>query len=322
MTLSATYISRKQLLVDNLVTQGVTGYTVDDGLTTLINAVLEIQGGGTKTLTLTTDKSILSYYDSDTATLSATLLEDGEPLINESIEFFNGSTSIGTATTNNNGVATKTYASAGDGDVSFTATFGTSLVSEACSIQDCLLYDETKSDKSSNYNTVNNTLTWSTDHYESVASCTSSADNYFAFTNPKTSLNLPRNITVELDIKQTGNLNGQWGISFTDSQGKSTSTKYVTCGGFAGTSNQKGIICNSPWGSQRTNGALGLNTWYHFKVTVSGTTVSFKITDTTSDTVIFNDSLTVSFMSSLTYLNVHQGQSSNTIQFKNLKIKP
>ena len=40
MTLSETYISRKQLLADNLEAKGVTGYSANNGLTTLINAVL------------------------------------------------------------------------------------------------------------------------------------------------------------------------------------------------------------------------------------------------------------------------------------------
>ncbi len=45
MTLSETYISRKQLLVDKLEAKGVTGYSASDGLTTLINAVSDIPSG-------------------------------------------------------------------------------------------------------------------------------------------------------------------------------------------------------------------------------------------------------------------------------------
>jgi hypothetical protein len=108
--------------VDNLVAKGVTGYTVNDGLTTLINAVLEIQGGGSvRTLTLTSDKDILSYADSESATLTATLLEDGVGVSGATVEFFNGSTSLGTAQTDSNGVAVKTYTSTGAGDVSLKA---------------------------------------------------------------------------------------------------------------------------------------------------------------------------------------------------------
>lgn len=49
MTLSQTYLSLKQLLVDNLEEKGVTTYSSNDGMTTLINGVLDIQtvsGGG------------------------------------------------------------------------------------------------------------------------------------------------------------------------------------------------------------------------------------------------------------------------------------
>lgn len=46
MTFSQTYLSRKQLLVENLEDKGVTGYTSNDGLTTLINGVLDISTGG------------------------------------------------------------------------------------------------------------------------------------------------------------------------------------------------------------------------------------------------------------------------------------
>lgn len=45
MTLSETYISIKQALANNLATKGVTGYSKNDGMTTLIDAVLDIQTG-------------------------------------------------------------------------------------------------------------------------------------------------------------------------------------------------------------------------------------------------------------------------------------
>lgn len=45
MTLSETYISLKQALATNLATKGVTGYSSNDGMTTLINGVLDIQSG-------------------------------------------------------------------------------------------------------------------------------------------------------------------------------------------------------------------------------------------------------------------------------------
>ena len=92
-------------------------------------------------VSLTGDKSILSYADSESATLSATVLDSGSVACEGvTVEFFKGSTSLGTATTNSSGVATKTYASTGAGDVSFTAEVG-SLVSETYVIEDTQYYD-------------------------------------------------------------------------------------------------------------------------------------------------------------------------------------
>ena len=94
-------------------------------------------------VSLTSDKSILSYADSDSCTLTAQLL-DGSSSASVSgvtVEFFNGSTSLGTAETNSSGVATKVYSSAGVGDISLTAEAGT-FVSETYSIEDCWYYND------------------------------------------------------------------------------------------------------------------------------------------------------------------------------------
>ena len=88
-------------------------------------------------LTLTADKSILSYQDSDTCTLTATLT--GKNISGKTVEFFSGNISIGSAITDSNGVATLTYASQGIGDVSLSASVGT-LTSETYEIEDCIHY--------------------------------------------------------------------------------------------------------------------------------------------------------------------------------------
>jgi len=212
MTLSQTYISRKQLLVDNLVAKGVTGYTVNDGLTTLINAVLEIQGGGVRTLTLTSDKDILSYADSESATLTATLLEDGVGVSGATVEFFNGSTSLGTAQTDSNGVAVKTYASTGAGDVSLKAEADNGMiVSKTYSISDIYYYDSLTVDKS-RYTTVSGspTLTYSSNGLNVNTSVTQVAlvKNNF--------LTLPSDYEAELTITYAPSTSEGGGICFDD----------------------------------------------------------------------------------------------------------
>ena len=147
-----------ETMAANLTQQGVTS-TWDEGLTTLAAKILDITPGPGPTPTpssilLTADKSILSYADSESATLSATVLDgSSNPLEDITVEFFKGSVSLGTATTNSSGIATKTYASAGVGDVSFTAEVGM-ISSETYSIEDCWLYHS----QYSNDETLNITL--------------------------------------------------------------------------------------------------------------------------------------------------------------------
>ena len=103
-------------------------------------------------VSLTSDKSILSYADSESAILSATVLDSGSnPLEGVTVEFFNGSTSLGTADTNSSGVATKSYASAGSGDVSFTAEVD-SIISSEIYVEDCTYYSTTEYSSTSSLN--------------------------------------------------------------------------------------------------------------------------------------------------------------------------
>jgi hypothetical protein len=145
-TLTGALKEAGETLAANLTTQGVPS-TWDEGLTTLIGKVLDITPGPGPTptpssISLTADKSILSYADSESATLSATVLDSNDdPMSGVTVTFYNGSTSMGTADTNSSGVATKTYASTGAGDLSFTASVGT-ISSETYSIEDCTYYHE------------------------------------------------------------------------------------------------------------------------------------------------------------------------------------
>ena len=138
-------------MASNLVTKGVTGASASDGLTTLAGKILQVPsggGGGTALLQLTTNKPVISKYDNETCTLTATLT--GDTIEGQTITFYKGTTSIGTATTDSSGIATKTYTSNGDGDLTFKATTST-LTSNTVQIEDCYWYDPCTSDKTSEY---------------------------------------------------------------------------------------------------------------------------------------------------------------------------
>ena len=149
------------------ITKSVTGdysyYAVFDG-----DSVYEAVTSSTVTVTvssvtpsyddivLTADDSILSYYDGDSTTLRAQLM-DGSSTASVSgvtVEFFNGSTSMGTAQTDSNGVATKTYTSTGAGDVEFTAEADNgTLSSETYEVKDIFWYSNDGTKCSGTYST-------------------------------------------------------------------------------------------------------------------------------------------------------------------------
>ena len=87
---------------------------------------------------LTTDKPVLSHYDNESCTLTATLLDSNNNGVSgEEIIFKANGGVLGTVITGDNGVAQCTYQSTGVGDVTITAE-GMALQG-TCSIEDCIL---------------------------------------------------------------------------------------------------------------------------------------------------------------------------------------
>ena len=89
-------------------------------------------------LVLQADKSILSHYDNDNCTLTATLYDNNNtPMEGLSVVFKNGDIVLATITTNSSGVAEYTYNSQGVGDVTITAEC-MNLV-QTYSLEDCII---------------------------------------------------------------------------------------------------------------------------------------------------------------------------------------
>ena len=132
-----------ETMAANLTTQGVPS-TYDEGLTTLAGKILDIQGGGGYTKILVSSSSdILSYYDEDSCTVTAQLADANDDPVAQagvSIQLYKDNVLWDTIQTDNTGKVTKTYTSAGVGDVEFEATDGT-LSSEIFVLEDCILYD-------------------------------------------------------------------------------------------------------------------------------------------------------------------------------------
>lgn len=107
------------------------------------NAVLYEKPSIVSEITLLTDKSILSAYDNEQATLTAVVVDsDLNPVENVQVEFFKGSTSIGTSTTNSTGEASKVYSATGDGDVIIIAICNN--LQDTVQLSDVFFYDPTE----------------------------------------------------------------------------------------------------------------------------------------------------------------------------------
>lgn len=138
MSLNSSLQTLGQLMATNLQSKGVTA-NASDGLTTLANKILQV--GPTPigyNLELTSDKNILSFYDNDNCTLTATLLDsNGNGVSGEEIVFKANGGVLGTVITGDNGVAQCTYQSTGVGDVTITAE-GMNLT-KTLGIEDCII---------------------------------------------------------------------------------------------------------------------------------------------------------------------------------------
>ena len=242
-------------------------------------------------VTLTADKSALSYYNTESATLSATVVDhENNPCSGETVEFFNGSTSMGTSTTNANGVATKSYSSAGVGDVIFTAKCG-GVTSEPYTIEDCIYWNSSEISYTSSYT--------SGDHSIKVDSNFTTA--------------LPTNCEVSLDVKT--NIDGSRLQLSSNSKYSSSTSNY----GFG--SNRDSSYINPYYRSTSSNrigsGISRDNNYHSFKFLKTGTSLESYMDN------VLQGTNTLSWLNNYNdYTWIWWVWKSGTIYAKNIKIKP
>lgn len=94
------------------------------------------QGGSPTSIILTGTSNVLSYTNSESSTLTATVLDSSNnPCSGETVVFKKGLTTLDTKTTDSNGQCTYTYNSQGNGDVTLKAICGS--LEQTYNIEDC-----------------------------------------------------------------------------------------------------------------------------------------------------------------------------------------
>ena len=193
-------------------------------------------------IVLSSDKDILSYADSDVASISAQLTYGGEPVAvsGETVTFEVRKVSddslvetLTSGTTNSSGIATTTMSSRGTGDVYIKAEC--TLVSKTYSITDIYLYDELTSAKHT-WTKIDNNTTYSFTE-NGLVTQGSSGGCYL-----KLDETLPTNCSIEFTIKgfqstSTGT-NGGFGIDNSWIEPHTTNLQFAYIGGSSTTVSQ------------------------------------------------------------------------------------
>ena len=127
----ATYKAVKSIVVNNLTSKGVS-CSMENGMTTLANKILDIQGGTVTydydvSLNLSSDDVMLGDDIVLTATLNAdidnTTVDLDGTISGATVKFYLDSTLLGTSNTNSQGVATYNYTPNTTGDYTFHSVF-------------------------------------------------------------------------------------------------------------------------------------------------------------------------------------------------------
>ena len=271
-------------------------------------------------LSVTSDKSVLSYVDSDSAILTATVVDDNDdPIENASVVFKNGSTVLDTVTTDSNGEAEYEYTATGIGDITLTAQCR--QLTETIDIEDCQFYDASSSSNLSKYDTTSingGSLTY--DSTESAYKHTKSSAGFSqVFVD---NLTVARGVKLECDVKivnGSGNHHIMPSLGLMDTNGVAIDIlKHHSQSHF----NLQAITTLNMPSTIKENTSLttSSNVWYHIEFEITNNDLTAKLyngdtliaTTTNSNTIITTDTNTLSL---LTYIN------NGYYFFKNLKIK-
>lgn len=278
-------------------------------------------------ISLTSDKSILSYADSEYATLTATVLDaGGNPVSGELVSFdivdSTGSTvieNIGSDVTDGSGEANVSYYSKGTGTLYIKANVGGILQSIIYEIIDYWRYDDASTDKSSNYSFKNNPNN-STITYDST-------NKYYNFNYPS---RVPESNDIQLWLLK--DYDGQDIEISIDVQYNFSSNKQMvlyTCNQSFEWGNHSPI---GTWSSNRVCGSvvngsdqrntsgsyLSANTWYTLKFRIQGNTINTYIIQNGS---VISEKSTSAWSRTKINSILKVSDYVSWVHFKNLKIK-
>ena len=277
---------------------------------------------------LTSDKSILSYADGDTATLTATI--HNKTVNGVTVTFYDGNDNvIGTGTTDNTGeaVCNNRYDAQGIGDVTLKAEASVdgSLLSKTYEVSDRIKYDDATSDNRSKYDTTHMNLSVSYDstnkyYYISNSANNNAYHNYLIIDD----VEVARGVELAFDVNTTTTNNSLHEILNGVGLYNSSNNGLIA---FAGKNHSRGYQrqATTNFSTETTiNSTPTINynhsNWYTIKYKI--TTSSMTLYVYQEDTLITSEELTNTYITSdtnqvLIYFTCYNG----TTKFKNISVK-
>ena len=283
-TLNGALTELGETMADNLITQGVNA-SASDGLTTLANKILDIQGSGS---CYHIEFVNSSYTTVGTETVSVFVQENYQPLANTVVTFTSNASTTTTAITDSNGIATATITF----NASTTLTASCNNVSDTCTVNVLRFYfiDDCSVDNTSNYTSYGiqgtsgkvNILYDSVETAYKIINNTTSGRALLQFGD----ILLQNDVRISADIKVGGtNYNNNGMLAFIDKDSQSTYSvagwvqgqKYYRLVEFNGTSELQ-TTPNSIWSR------LSTSDYNHHELTFSNGVVTYTITTPSNNT--------------------------------------
>ena len=249
-----------------------------------INVYVE---SGANELSLTSNKTVLSAYDSESCTLSATLVDgDSSPVSGETVSFKKNGVLVDTVQTNSSGVATYAYSAVGSGDVVFTVE--AAGASDSCTIEDCIIAGVSEQTFTSSGTVVSSAL------YSDIFDVAGT------------------NFELVYDIKTDGS-SGGLNIGATAEYTPPSSANYrIFLGGDGGNAS----FNNRTTSSSNSTKSMSRGTYHTLRLTKEGTSVKGYVDDALIATK------TVTWLGNYSSYDIYWINWGSTNYMKNLKIKP
>lgn len=193
------------------------------------------------------------------------------------------------------------------------------FLQETYEVTDYIRYDDASTDKSSEYSYSNlNSFTYVTDHYEANRTLGTAESTYYSPIYVDETL--PSDFEISIQFKSDSNYSDQ--VMLTVGTNHPITYSGTTECGILSTSQRKGLfVRNNGTGTfHTTNTGVAKDNWWTYYLKVESTSVTAKIIDS-SNNEVYSQTQTISNIQSMKKWNFIVGAHSQTVQWKNLKIK-